>query len=92
MTRFDILTILISITGVLLIPSLILMVKLVRQWTRQEDKLNELINDVGKLIQDKDRVHQEMYRQMREDRLATDKRLRWLEENQWKSARRIGGT
>lgn len=36
------------------------------------------------LVENKDRIHAEMLGQMREDRQATDRRLRWLEEYLWR--------
>jgi hypothetical protein len=66
----------------------------VRNWTRMEIRLESLANSVEKLVVDKDRVHNEivareqevhneMLSQMREDRNATNLRLRWLEEHLW---------
>ena len=48
-----------------------------------EDKQATLIMNIEKLVKDKDEVHREIIAQMREDRTATNKRLRWLEENVW---------
>lgn len=84
MTRFDWLTFLISLTSLLIIPALVLLVRMTVRWTRTEDRLTDLIDDVKALVDDKERVHAEMYQTMREDRAATDRRLRWLEENLWR--------
>ena len=85
MTKFDWIMLVLSLTSVLLIPSLILLVRLVAKWTKVEERLGELANDMSELVKDKDKVHSEMLGQMREDRAATDKRLRWLEEHLWAS-------
>lgn len=91
MTRFEWLSLAIAFLSVLLIPALILLVRVTRALTRSEDKLNEVIKDVGRLVADKDKVHQEMYAQMRLDRDATDRRLRWLEEHTWNTGTRGRG-
>jgi hypothetical protein len=80
------LTISISLVGVILIPLLILTFKIIRKGTIIEQNQINLIEDVKKLVQDKDKVHAEMLSQMREDRMATDRRLRWLEEHLWRKA------
>jgi hypothetical protein len=53
------------------------------KWTRSQDRIQMLADDMKELIVDKDKVHNEMLAQMREDRSATDRRLRWLEEHLW---------
>src|SRR5690348_4135261 len=79
-----------SAISILLIPSLILLVRLVSKWTKVEERLAILTEDMGELVRDKDKTHAEMLGQMREDRRATDKRLRWLEEYLWTSDIRAG--
>lgn len=69
----------------MLIPALVLLVRLVVKWTKVEERLAELAEDMRELVKDKDKVHTELATQMREDRAATDRRLRWLEENLWHS-------
>lgn len=59
-------------------------IRLTIKWTQVEDKLQNICDKVESLVKDKDQVHREMIQTMREDRSATDKRLRWLEENLWK--------
>lgn len=83
--RFTLLVVL--ITAVFL-PMIALLYRGIVKWTRTEDKLDELIKDVNKLIIDKDKTHAEMLAQMTNDRAATDRRLRWLEENIWKRGSR----
>jgi len=68
-----------SIISVLLIPVLVLMFRGAVKWTRTEDKLSVLIDDVRELINDKDKVHQEILEQMRQDREATNTRITYIE-------------
>lgn len=69
-----------GIFSVLLLPALGILIRGAVKWTRTEDKLGTLIENVGKLVDDKDRAHHEMLEQMRTDREATNTRLRYLEE------------
>lgn len=79
-THADFVTIALSVIGIIIIPTLILLVRGAVKWTRTEDRLSELVRDVGVLVDAKEKVHSEMYTQMRFDRDATDKRLRFIEE------------
>jgi hypothetical protein len=72
-----------SIIALLLVPILRLMWNAGRAQQKIEDTQDTLIKAVQKLVEDKDKVHAEMIMQMREDRNATNIRLRWLEENMW---------
>lgn len=83
--------IMLGIFSVLLLPALGILIRGAVKWTRTEDKLGTLIENVGKLVDDKDRAHHEMLEQMRADREATNTRLRYLEEF-WmdRGRRRIG--
>lgn len=74
----------ISVLAIMLIPAIGLLIRIVVKWTRTEAKLEELADDMRKLVENKDRIHAEMLGQMREDRKATDRRLRWLEEFLWR--------
>lgn len=56
-----------TVTGVILIPALVLLWRFAVRTTRVDTTLAELMT------------------QIREDRAATDKRLRWLEETLWNS-------
>lgn len=80
--------IIISFCAVFLIPTLLLLYRGIVKWTRTEDKLDHLIEDVGKLVKDKDETHSAIIKQMTDDRKATDTRLRWLEENLWRRGTR----
>lgn len=87
MSEFQILTLAITILALLIAPMLGLLIKLTIKWTRVEVKVAELVDDMKTVINAKEKVHTEMYSQMKEDRAATDKRLRWLEENVWGKSR-----
>lgn len=82
---------LLTLFSVLLIPILVFIVRGAIRWTHVEDKLTTLIGSVEKLVSDKDRAHAELradenrmhaeiLEQMRLDREATDRRLRFIEE------------
>lgn len=88
MTRFEVLTLLLSVVALLLIPAVALVIRMTILWTRTEDKLGNIAENLKELVADKDRVHAEILGQMRDDRAATDRRLRWLEENVWNRGRR----
>lgn len=75
---------LIAALGLLVLPMLVLMVKGTLRWARAESNLERLISDMLKLVKDNDRVHTAIFEEMRNDRQATDRRLRWLEEHLWK--------
>lgn len=83
MTKFDWIMLVLSVLSLLLIPILGLTLRLVVKWTRAEARLESLADDMRELVADKDKTHAEIITTMREDRAATDKRLRWLEENVW---------
>jgi len=84
LTKFDWVIVLLTLTSVLLIPTIALVLRIVVKWTRTEAKLERIADDLKELVADKDKTHNEMLTTMREDRAATDRRLRWLEENLWK--------
>lgn len=73
-------TIALAVLSVLIIPALAIMIRGAVKWTRTEEQLKTLVDRVGELMTDKDRVHAEMLEQMRVDRDATDRRLRFIEE------------
>lgn len=83
----QLLALMISALAVIFIPLLIALIRGIVKWTRVEDKLDELVKDMSQLIKDKDATHEAMLKQMTDDRRATDRRLRWLEENLWKGRR-----
>lgn len=57
-----------AVISVIGLPMLAFVVRATIKWTRVEDQLANLINDIDKLVRD-----------MREDRRATNERLTWLE-------------
>lgn len=83
----QLLALILSAFAVIFIPLLIALIRGIVKWTRVEDKLDELVKDMGQLIKDKDATHEAMLKQMTDDRSVTDRRLRWLEENLWKGRR-----
>jgi len=48
-----------------------------------EARLEAIASSLETLVRDKDRVHAEIIAQMREDRLATNERLTYLERYVW---------
>lgn len=84
MTTFDWSVILLSIISVMLLPAIALMINISVKWTKAQDRIENLTEDMRELVDNKDKIHAEMLQQMREDRVATDRRLRWLEENLWR--------
>lgn len=83
--RFSLLVVLIT---AVFVPMIVVLYRGIVKWTRTEDKLDALIEDMEKLVKDKDATHNAMINQMTNDRQATDRRLRWLEENVWKGSSR----
>ena len=79
--------IILTVIGVLLIPIIVMLYRGIVKWTRTEDKLDQLVRDVEKLVKDKDATHSAMLQTMSDDRRATDRRLRWLEEYVWRNSR-----
>lgn len=84
MTHFEVDTLILSVISIVVIPIIVLLVRGAVKWTRVESKLESLVSSVDKLVKDKDTVHNEIIVQMRDDRKATDRRLRWLEEHLWR--------
>lgn len=79
----QLLALILTSMAVIFIPLLVLMVRIVVKWTKVEANLEDLTGDMKALVIDKEKTHTEMLRQMADDRRATDRRLRWLEENIW---------
>lgn len=88
MSAYQITTLILSIVATLLIPLVVFLVRGAMKWTRVEAKMDHAIHELKLITNDKDKVHQEIYVQMREDRAATDRRLRWLEEHLWNNRSR----
>lgn len=80
MENYPAMTVVLSVLAILIIPALVVMVRGAIKWTRVEDKLDRLVDEMVLLVKDKDATHAEMLSQMRSDRDATDRRLRFIEE------------
>ena len=80
MTHYNLITVILSILGIILIPILGVLIRGMVRWIRTEDELKVLVADVRELIENKDKVHSDILNQMRFDRDATNQRLRYLEE------------
>lgn len=83
MSVVDVVGIVLGVMSVLVIPLLIFIVKLSMRWTKVESNLITLTTSLQALVRDKDATHEVMLSTMRDDRNATDRRLRWLEEHLW---------
>lgn len=57
------------------------------RWARTEERLEELIKQVSKVVEDKDEAHRIIFETIKDDREATNRRLRWLEEHLWRNPR-----
>jgi hypothetical protein len=74
-----------SFLAIILIPLLVMLVRIVQKATRLEGNQERISNSLISLVQDKEKIHAAMLDQMKDDRRATDIRLRWLEEHYWKT-------
>jgi hypothetical protein len=79
-SALTLITIGLSVISVLLLPAVGILIRGAVKWTRTESQLGHLVGDMRELVADKDKVHQEILAQMRDDRAATDRRLRYIEE------------
>jgi hypothetical protein len=73
------------------IPSFVFSYRVTAKWTRVEERLQEMVRSMGKLVEDKDKVHAAIQQEIRDDRAATNLRLRWLEEHLWGKGRNTNG-
>lgn len=80
MTHFEVTSVILTVIAILIIPAVAILFRGAVKWTRTEDRLENLMTAVGKLVDDKDKVHAAMLEQMSQDRAATDRRLRYIEE------------
>ena len=69
-------------TNVIVIAALL--VRAIVKWTRVQIAIEQIATDLKESVEHQNEVHQEIYREMREDRSVTNKRLRYLEETLWK--------
>jgi|SRR5205809_684987 len=77
--------------GVVVVPCMLFLWRSAVRWTRVETKLETIFEKLDEIVKDKDKVHQEIIVSQREDRLATNRRLEWLERNLWQRHRNGGG-
>ena len=69
------------------LPTLTFCFRIMKKWTKIEMQMEQVVKDMGEIVEAKDRVHAEMIGTMRDDRRTNDSRLRWLEENLWGKGR-----
>lgn len=86
MTSFEWITLMLSVLAVVVIPLIAVLVRGVVKWTRIEGKVDALAVDLKEFMMDKEKAHTLIYSQMKDDRDATNRRLRWLEEHLWKGS------
>jgi hypothetical protein len=90
MTKYEVIYLAISIIALILVPTEVLLVRIIVKWIRLEDRLGNIANSLADIAKDKDKVHAELVAQiretsksladqLREDRRATNDRLRYLE-------------
>jgi hypothetical protein len=84
-------SLLLSVIVFMVVPLIVAVIRSNVRWSKVEGKVDTVIRDLDrmvksqeKLVEDKDKVHSAMLDTIRDDRRATDRRLRWLEENLWK--------
>lgn len=80
MKTTDILSAVIAVVGVILIPLLVLLVRIVIRQANVEAVVTTAVNDFRETTK-------EMYSSMREDRQSTNRRLTWLEQNLYRRGR-----
>lgn len=78
------LTFAVTLVGIILIPIVVLLWRVAVGATHLKDQIENMEKDIKDLVENKDKTHQTIFESMKEDRRATDRRLRWLEENVWK--------
>lgn len=74
----------IGLLSVILVPFIVLLFRLTVQATKLVDRVNVIERDFRELTQNTAETQKEILKTIREDRNATDRRLRWLEEHLWK--------
>jgi hypothetical protein len=98
MTPDQRLALILSFVSVIGIPTLAFSFRFMTKWTRVESRMEELVRSMARLVDDKDKVHTAIQQEIRDDRAsakddraATDRRLRWLEEHLWGKERNRNG-
>lgn len=77
--RFGLIIALLTLLFAVLSAALGLLVRAAVRWTKVEDRLADMTQDLTRHIEQSDQVH-------REDRAATNARLTYLERNVWPRA------
>jgi hypothetical protein len=72
-----ILTLMISIIGIIIIPMFGLVIRLIIKWTKLEEQSARMTQEITDM-------HAELLAVIKEDRDNTNLRLRWLEEHLWR--------
>jgi hypothetical protein len=67
------------------IPILGFLITISVQWGGLRSDLRSINKDLIEIVKDKDDMQHSILDQMKVDREATDRRLRWLEENVWRN-------
>lgn len=88
MNHYEVLTLLISVIGVILIPFLVVSVKGISKWTRIEDKLDSLAGTDKSILDKIDKNQRDTDAKLRN----VEKRLQWLVDKVWTLWRRDGNT
>jgi len=80
----ELISLVIGTVTAIVMPLTLLIVRSAVKWAKLESRVEEVIADVKELIGQKDKFHAALVDQMKSDREATDRRLRWLEEHLWR--------
>lgn len=83
MSAVNIIELVCSIIGVIILPVLFYVIRVTARWASVEEKLSRVVADVDKLVRDRDTTQAKIIDMMNKDREATDLRLRWLENHLW---------
>lgn len=74
------------------IPILGFLITISVQWGGLRSELKSINKELIDIVKDKDDMQHSILDQMKVDRDATDRRLRWLEENVWRNRGRSQGS
>lgn len=74
--------------GILMLPMLGLLVKVVGKWTKVEERLARVVDELSKLNIDRKETHAAILATQAEDRRATNERLQKIEEHFWRASRK----
>lgn len=71
-TGYEVITLVLTFCALIFLPGVGLMITMIIKWTRTQSQIAAMAEDV-----------KDIRSELREDRNATNHRLRWLEENMW---------